>query len=136
MATADKIIYTKTDEAPMLATYSFLPIINAFSKAAGVTVEVADRGPGVPPGEEQRLFDKLYRGQPAGVRRGFGLGLAICRGILEAHGGHIWVENRPAGGATFRFTLPLQGSPPPMLPEPESPADLSPSLSHHEAHHR
>ena len=42
MAKADKIIYTKTDEAPMLATYSFLPIINAFSKAAGVTVELRD----------------------------------------------------------------------------------------------
>ena len=56
-------------------------------------VTVADRGPGFAPGEEARVFDKFYRGQDAGTRSGAGLGLAIARGIVEAHGG------RDHGGA-------------------------------------
>jgi len=76
-----------------------------------VILEVADRGPGVPVGEEQRIFDKFHRAAP-GDTQGVGLGLAICRGILEAHGGRIWVEGRPGGGAVFRFALPLDAAKP------------------------
>ena len=47
-------------------------------------------------------------------RRGIGLGLAICRGIVQAHGGTISAQNRPDGGASFRFTIPITGSPPPV----------------------
>jgi two-component system sensor histidine kinase KdpD len=75
-----------------------------------VVVELADRGPGFGPGEEKRIFDKFYRGRPAGVH-GVGLGLAICRAIVEAHGGAISAANRPGGGALFRFTLPRDGAP-------------------------
>jgi two-component system sensor histidine kinase KdpD len=71
-----------------------------------VIVEVADRGPGIPSGEETRIFDKFYRGIPA-REGGVGLGLTICRGIIEAHGGRIWAENRHGGGAIFRFAIPL-----------------------------
>jgi len=71
-----------------------------------VVVEVADRGPGIPVGEETRIFDKFYRGKFA-REGGVGLGLTICRGILEAHGGRIWAENRRGGGAVFRFAIPL-----------------------------
>jgi two-component system sensor histidine kinase KdpD len=74
-------------------------------------VEVADHGPGLAPGEERRVFEKFYRGRRVATR-GAGLGLAICRGFVEAHGGRIWAENRPGGGAVFRFTLPLVGTPP------------------------
>jgi two-component system sensor histidine kinase KdpD len=81
-----------------------------------VRIEVTDRGPGIPPGDGQRVFEKFYRGH-AGTIRGVGLGLAICRAIVEAHGGAIRVENRPEGGAVFRFTLPAKDSP------PEVPAD-------------
>ena len=88
-----------------------------------VTVEVADRGPGLPPGEEQRIFEKFYRVEPAGGTSGVGLGLTICRGIVEAHGGRIWAENRPGGGAVFRFTLPLEGRPPIVEPETKGDAD-------------
>jgi two-component system sensor histidine kinase KdpD len=56
------------------------------------------------------VFDKFFRASEA--RRGIGLGLAICRGIVEAHGGAIAAFNRPEGGACFRFTLPLDTSPP------------------------
>ncbi len=78
--------------------------------------EIADRGSGIPFGDEERIFDKFYRAGPA-REGGVGLGLTICRGIIEAHGGQIWAENRPDGGAVFRFTLPLQGSPPKIDPE-------------------
>jgi two-component system sensor histidine kinase KdpD len=80
-----------------------------------VTVEIADRGPGLPRGEEDRVFEKFYRGQPAGGR-GAGLGLAICQGIVKAHGGHIWAQNVPEGGVAFLFTLPLTGAPPAAVP--------------------
>jgi two-component system, OmpR family, sensor histidine kinase KdpD len=77
-----------------------------------VGVTVADRGPGFAPGEEAQIFEKFYRGQNAGTRSGAGLGLAISRGIVEAHGGRITAEPRPGGGAVFRFTLPLAAEPP------------------------
>ncbi len=87
--------------------------ISASVSDGTVLVEVADRGPGFAPGEEERIFDKFYRGQ-TGDSRGVGLGLAICRAIVEAHGGKIWAENRPEGGAVFRFTLPAKDLPPEM----------------------
>jgi len=83
--------------------------ISAVASAGSVRVDVADRGPGLPPGEEGRIFDKFYRAAGAGTQGGVGLGLTICRGIVTAHGGRIWAENRPGGGAVFRFTLPVTG---------------------------
>lgn len=73
-----------------------------------VEVSVADRGPGLPPGAEEQVFEKFFRADTRD-RRGAGLGLPICRGMIEAHGGRIWAESRPGGGAVFRFTLPLAG---------------------------
>ncbi|VUZ85851.1 sensor protein KdpD [Candidatus Methylomirabilis lanthanidiphila] len=87
--------------------------IAAWTEQGGVTVEIADRGPGLTPGDEERVFDKFYR-SPGLRSRGAGLGLAICRGIMEAHGGRIWAENRQGGGVAFRFTIPLSGTPPEM----------------------
>ena len=77
----------------------------------GVVIAVSDRGPGLAEGEEARVFDKLFRGAAAAgsPERGVGLGLAIARAIVEVHGGRIWAENRPGGGATFSFWLPLEG---------------------------
>jgi two-component system sensor histidine kinase KdpD len=76
-------------------------------------IEVADRGQGLTDDERQRVFDKFYRGLAAAEgQRGAGLGLAISRAAVEAHGGRIWEENRPDGGAKFIFTIPLEGLPP------------------------
>jgi two-component system sensor histidine kinase KdpD len=86
--------------------------------AGGVLeIEVVDRGPGIPPGEEERIFEKFQRGTQTGSG-GVGLGLPICRGIVEAHGGTIAATNRQDGGAVFRILLPLGECPPPAA-EPE-----------------
>ena len=91
--------------------------VTASLDGQSVAVEVADRGPGLPPGDPERLFEKFYRAHEAMERPGAGLGLAICRGIVELHGGRIHAANRSGGGAVFRFSLPLGASPPPAAPE-------------------
>jgi two-component system sensor histidine kinase KdpD len=76
-----------------------------------VVVTVRDYGPGIPTDDLSHIFEKFYRGPAAiGPAGGAGLGLAICRGIIEAHGGHIWAENCPDGGMAFWFTLPRAAS--------------------------
>jgi signal transduction histidine kinase len=78
-----------------------------------VRVQVRDTGEGILPEDLGRVFERFYRGDVARSRveasSGAGLGLAIARGIVEAHGGKIWAENAEGGGAQFTFTLPLQG---------------------------
>jgi two-component system sensor histidine kinase KdpD len=76
-----------------------------------VTIDIADHGPGLPKGAENRIFEKFFRAHGGANRRGIGLGLAICRTIVEGHGGTITAENRPGGGAIFHITLP-QSQPP------------------------
>jgi two-component system, OmpR family, sensor histidine kinase KdpD len=80
-----------------------------------VEIAVSDHGAGVPAGDERRVFEKFYRARSDGG--GAGLGLAICDGIVKAHGGRIWVERRPEGGAAFRFTLPSSAEPPAVAAE-------------------
>ncbi|WP_342376060.1 PAS domain-containing sensor histidine kinase [Myxococcus stipitatus] len=73
----------------------------------GVRLLVRDSGPGVPPGDRERIFERFTQGDNARRRGGMGLGLYIVRQIVEAHGGHIRVEDSPGGGATFVVDLPL-----------------------------
>ncbi|MEP7050276.1 MAG: sensor histidine kinase KdpD [Pseudomonadota bacterium] len=96
--------------------------VRARQRPGGVEISVADRGPGIPPGEEQRIFDKFYRVNGVQVG-GVGLGLAICRGIVMAHGGQLFAENREGGGAEFRLQLPDEGPPPDLAP-PDVPLDM------------
>jgi two-component system sensor histidine kinase KdpD len=81
-------------------------------RADEVEIEVDDRGPGVPPAERDHIFEKFYRLKREPSDGGAGLGLAICRGFVEAHGGRMWVEDRSGGGSRFRLTLPVEGTPP------------------------
>ncbi|HTA63906.1 MAG TPA: sensor histidine kinase KdpD, partial [Xanthomonadaceae bacterium] len=84
--------------------------IGADVEPDGLVVRVRDHGPGLPPGEEARVFEKFHRVRVEEAQSGFGLGLTICKYIVEAHGGTIGVSNHPEGGAEFRFTLPLSAS--------------------------
>ena len=86
--------------------------ISAEFGPGAVTVSVVDEGPGIPAGLEERLFDKFFRASPERAQSGVGLGLTICRAIVEAHGGKIRAENRFPRGAAFRFTLPRDEAPP------------------------
>lgn len=80
---------------------------------AWVNVTVYDNGPGLPHGREEAVFEKFVRGERESAKPGVGLGLAICRAIIEAHGGKISACASPTGGAAFVFSLPL-GTPPAM----------------------
>jgi two-component system OmpR family sensor kinase len=109
-------------------------------EAAWAVLAVADRGPGIPPEERQRIFEPFQRLDPSRQRAtgGLGLGLAIVAALVRAHGGQVVVEDRPGGGALFQVRLPRvavdgspreggQGSPraeeagPPRLAEPAPP---------------
>jgi two-component system, OmpR family, sensor histidine kinase KdpD len=95
--------------------------IRAVRQGAAVQVSVEDRGPGLPAGDADRLFDMFERGHPEAQSVGTGMGLAICKAIVEAHGGTIRAGTREGGGACFVVSLPappppgdLQATVPPM----------------------
>ncbi len=97
--------------------------ITASTESERLIVGVWDEGPGLPVGQEQMLFEKFTRGCTESAAPGVGLGLSICRVIVEAHGGEIHAANRPGGGACFTFTLPLKT--PPLFENDEESASES-----------
>ena len=101
--------------------------LSARLRETDLLIGVADDGPGLPAVREEALFEKFARGERESATPGVGLGLAICRAIVEAHDGRIWVEAGagPAGrrGAIFRFTLPL-GTPPEMPASEEAESEI------------
>ncbi len=82
--------------------------LSARADGAGLVVSVDDDGPGIPPQQRERVFDRFHRSEPARDRAsgGSGLGLGIARSIVELHGGRIWVDDSPLGGARVSFELP------------------------------
>lgn len=84
-------------------------IVRARVRDEEVVISVIDEGIGIPMEEQERIFEPFYRGRALGRgrRKGLGLGLSICRSIVERHGGRIWVESEPGRGSVFSFTLPL-----------------------------
>jgi signal transduction histidine kinase len=100
-------------------------------KAEGhqATISVVDHGPGLPPGDESRAFERFFRADPSRTRDtgGAGLGLALARAMAEAQGGEMWVEPTPGGGLTARIALRL--APPERVePQPAAPARRSASV--------
>ena len=91
--------------------------VRAFVEGDAVHAVVSNQGPQVPQEHLERIFDKFFRLSETDRITGAGLGLSICKGIIEAHGGHLWAENTPDGLA-FHFTFPLiwEGVPPPHMP--------------------
>ena len=81
-------------------------VVSAARDGHFVRVLIDDDGPGLPPGDPERLFDKFRRGAGEGAIAGVGLGLAICRAIVVAHGGTVRASQRPGQGARFELTLP------------------------------
>ncbi len=84
-------------------------------------ITVADNGPGLPADMLETIFDKFTRGVKESAPPGVGLGLSICKAIVQAHGGRIWAENITTGGARFTFTLPLLE--PPSMQESDEPVN-------------
>ncbi len=104
--------------ASIAVSVSATPTSGAGDTTKGlVTVCVLDTGPGFSPAESDHVFEKFYRGSAAKSSAGVGLGLAICHGIVKAHGGTITAGNRPGGGAQICFTLPLDTVPPEIREE-------------------
>jgi signal transduction histidine kinase len=81
-----------------------IAIGTSISTEEGVAVSVADRGPGIAEDHLERVFEPFYSTKGSGL----GIGLAICRRLIEAHDGTLRAFDNPGGGALFRFTLPVQ----------------------------
>jgi two-component system sensor histidine kinase KdpD len=107
----EQVVINLVENAVKYAPAGSVIDLSASAGDREVIIEVADRGPGLPSGEEARIFDKFYRGKLA-REGGVGLGLTICRGVIDAHDGRIWGENRSGGGAVFRFAIPLSAQQP------------------------
>jgi two-component system sensor histidine kinase KdpD len=92
--------------------------ISASVRGGFVQINVNDQGPGIPHAEHKRVFKAFRRGVNAenGSAQGAGLGLAICKGLVEAHGGRIWIKQKTTPGTTISFTIPLVPSPIPAIP--------------------
>jgi two-component system NtrC family sensor kinase len=99
-------------------------IVRTQSTEAGVRVTIADEGPGIAPEVARRIFDPFFTTKDAG--QGTGLGLTISYGIVEEHGGRIYAENRPEGGAAFTVELPVGRPPQPAASEDAGPAGAPP----------
>ncbi len=107
----ERVLFNLLDNARKHAGAGTFVRLVAVADSQFVAVSVIDKGPGLAPGTEQAIFEKFVRGAAPGRGAGVGLGLAICKTIVEAHGGRIWAENTASGGACFTFLL-KQGVPP------------------------
>jgi two-component system sensor histidine kinase KdpD len=116
----DQVLTNLLDNA---RTYAAASPVQVVARRAGDAVElrVVDHGPGIPDPERERVFDQFYRLKGGRRPEGTGMGLAICRGIVQAHGGSLRVETTPGGGASFVLTLPVSPRPAPA----EEPAEVT-----------
>jgi two-component system sensor histidine kinase KdpD len=105
----EQVLFNLLDNAGKYSPAGSLIAIRAWRDGGHVVLQVMDEGPGIPPADLERVFDKFYRGGGADRRRaGTGLGLAICRGFIEAMRGSITASNRPdRSGAVFTMRLPV-----------------------------
>jgi two-component system sensor histidine kinase KdpD len=108
----DQVLFNLLDNALKYSPAGSPIDISARGEQGSVVIEVADRGSGLAEGEHEQIFEKLHRGMASKEGgRGAGLGLAIARAIVDAHGGSIWAAARLGGGALFSFRLPVGSTP-------------------------
>ena len=109
LADANKILWVLTNLVANALRYTprggFVRISAAEQEEAKVRVEVHDNGQGIPYEDQARLFEKFFQAR-GGASGSLGIGLAICKEIIRAHRGAIWVDSAPGQGSTFSFTLP------------------------------
>ncbi len=118
----ERVFGNLIDNAAQYGTPDGAILVHAHAQDGRCVIGVRNDGPGFPPGRLDKVFDLFERGQTESAVPGMGLGLAICRAIVEAHGGDIQALNPAEGGAEVRFTLPL-GTPPAIEPETSQEAD-------------
>jgi two-component system sensor histidine kinase KdpD len=114
----DRVLCNLLDNVAKYAPASGRIFISAEKKQQEVWVSVADDGPGIPENLKDQIFEKFTRGEKESTKAGVGLGLSICKAIVEAHDGKIWANNKSPHGAIFTFSLPL-GIPPELPPTDE-----------------
>lgn len=104
----ERILYNLLENAAKYSPSGGEVRVSAKRQGEQLVFSVSDRGIGISPADQEKLFAPFQRlgERPSGVR-GVGLGLMVCRRLVEAHGGHIWVESEPGKGSTFSFTMPL-----------------------------
>jgi two-component system, OmpR family, sensor histidine kinase KdpD len=113
----DQVLSNLVENATKYAPAKTEILVRARRAEHEVRVEVADQGPGIPVSSLPHLFDPFFRGDVGRSQlKGLGLGLAVAKGLVEAHGGRIWAENRPKGGAVFALALPLSEPRQPSAP--------------------
>jgi two-component system sensor histidine kinase KdpD len=105
----EQALYNLLDNAARHTPPGTRVVVRAWQQDDGLVVEVADEGPGVAAADREAVFRRFVRGKRSA---GMGLGLAICDGIVRAHGGRAWLEPDRARGAAFRFRLPLPATQP------------------------
>jgi signal transduction histidine kinase len=116
-ADADRLYEVVANLADNAAKYSPAQsevVLEVHTEGQEAVLSVSDGGPGIPPEEQGRIFEKFHRLDSGDAKEtyGYGLGLYLCRRLIEAMNGRIWVESERGQGATFRFALPLIASPP------------------------
>ncbi len=117
----EQVVFNLVENAHKYAPQGSPIDVSAEIEGGALRFEVADRGPGIAAGEERRVFEKFFRGAAGAGRSGVGLGLAVCRGIVEAHDGTIAAASRAEGGAILTVRVPLAGAPPVVeaeIPDP------------------
>lgn len=102
--------YGRSPGTVRIATRDVVAPSDAGGETPALVVCVEDDGPGIPESDRERLFAPFVRGDDPDGRGGLGIGLALCRRIVRAHGGRIGVDESPLGGARFEFTLPVVGA--------------------------
>ena len=107
-AKVERVLYNLVTNALRHTPADGAVAVRVENEAADVTIVVEDTGEGIDGEAERRMFERFWRGEESRSTPGAGLGLAIARGIVELHGGRIWAEGRPGGGARVSFTLPAK----------------------------